>query len=149
VSARARPWRTVALLAALNVVCFVDRQAIFILFQPLKRELALSDASLGLLGGFGFSVVFAMAALPLGRLADVWNRKLLITLGLVAWSGMTALSGLAQTFPQLFLMRMGVGIGEASLGPAALSIIGDLFPPRRRGTAQALFAAGMPIGAGL
>ncbi|WP_394849907.1 MFS transporter [Pendulispora brunnea] len=145
----ARPWRTVALLATLNVVCFVDRQVIFVLFEPLKRDLGLNDASLGLLGGLGFSLVFAVAALPLGRLADVWNRKLLITLGLVAWSGMTAVSGLAQSFRQLFVMRMGVGIGEASLGPAALSIISDLFPPNRRGMAQSIFAAGMPIGAGL
>jgi len=137
------------LLAAINVLNFIDRQVIFILFEPVKRDLGLTDTALGLLGGFGFAIFFAMMSLPLGRLADTWSRRRLIGLGVGAWSAMTALSGFAQNFTQLFLARMGVGIGEASFGPAALAMISDLFPPRRRASVMAVFASGVPIGAGL
>jgi len=142
--------RTVlGLLAAINVLNFIDRQVIFILFEPVKRDLHLSDTALGLLGGFGFAIFFALMSIPLGRVADRWSRRKLIALGVAAWSAMTAMSGFARSFTQLFVARMGVGIGEASFGPAALALISDLFPPERRASVMAVFASGVPIGAGL
>jgi len=137
------------LLSMINVFNFVDRQVIFILFEPIKRDLGLTDTALGLLGGFGFAILFAAMSIPLGRVADRWSRRRLIALGVAAWSAMTAMSGFARSFTQLFVARMGVGIGEASFGPAALALISDFFPPARRSTAQAVYAAGVPIGAGL
>ncbi|MFQ5458121.1 MAG: spinster family MFS transporter [Myxococcota bacterium] len=140
---------TLGLLALINVFNFVDRQAITILFEPIKHDLGLSDAQLGFVAGAAFAVFYAVLGIPFGRLADVWSRRRLIALGVAAWSAMTVLSGLARSFGQLLLARIGVGVGEAAYGPAALAIISDLFPPSRRSTAQAVFASGVPIGAGL
>jgi len=140
---------TLALLALINILNFVDRQAITILFEPIKRDLHLSDGQLGLIAGAAFAVFYAVMGIPFGRLADVWSRRKLIALGLAAWSGMTVLSGLARNFVQLLGARVGVGVGEAAFGPAALAIISDLFPPARRSLAQAVYACGVPIGAGL
>jgi MFS family permease len=146
---RGNAFYALGLLAMINVFNFVDRQVITILFEPIKHELHLSDTALGLLGGMGFAIFYALMSIPLGWVADVWSRRKLISLGVAAWSAMTAACGFAQSFGQLFGARIGVGVGEASFGPAALSLISDLFPPHRRSTAQAVFAAGVPIGAGV
>lgn len=140
---------TLGLLAIINVFNFIDRQVITILFEPIKEEMGLSDAHLGFLAGMAFALFYSIMGIPFGRLADVWSRRKLISLGLAAWSAMTVMSGLARNFGQLLAARIGVGVGEAAYGPAALAIISDLFPPSRRSTAQAVFASGVPIGAGL
>jgi predicted MFS family arabinose efflux permease len=140
---------TLGLLAVMNVLNFIDRQVIFILFEPIKADLKISDAQLGLIGGAAFAVFYAFLGIPFGRMADVWSRRKLISLGLASWSTMTVLSGMARSFPQLLMARIGVGVGEATFGPAALAIISDLFPPARRSRAQAVYAAGVPLGAGM
>src|SRR5262249_20189763 len=109
----------------------------------------VADAGLGSLSGTAFAVFFAVFGIPLGRLADVWDRRKLIALGLAVWSLMTALSGFARSFPELALARIGVGIGEASAAPAAYSLLSDYFPPARRATALAVYSTGIYLGAGL
>ncbi len=140
---------TLGLLALMNIFNFVDRQAITILFEPIKADLGLSDGQLGFMAGAAFAIFYAVMGIPFGRLADVWSRRKLIALGLAAWSGMTVMSGMARNFGQLLAARIGVGVGEAAFGPAALAIISDLFPPARRSLAQAVYASGVPVGAGL
>ena len=134
-----------ALVYALN---FVDRQIISVLALDLKRDLGLSDADLGFLYGTAFGVFCALFGIPMGRLADSWNRIRLTTFGLTLWSSMTALSGMAQNGMQLALARIGVGVGEATASPCAYSLISDYFPKAHRATAIAFYTAGMYIGAG-
>jgi len=128
---------------------FVDRQIISILAERVKVDLGVSDAEIGFLYGTAFAVFYAIFGIPLARLADVWDRRKLIAIGLGAWSLMTALSGLARTFPQLALARIGVGIGEASASPAAYSLLSDSFAPGKRATVLAVYSSGIYIGAGL
>jgi MFS family permease len=138
-----------AVLTAVYVLNYLDRQILSILAEDVKRDLALSDAQLGFLYGTAFAVFYAVFGLPLGRLADTWTRTRLLTGGLGLWSAMTALSGLARSFTQLALARFGVGVGEASANPAAFSLIADYYPPERRATALALYQAGLYVGSGL
>jgi MFS family permease len=140
--------RVLLLLAAINVLNFMDRQVIFILFEPVKRDLGLTDTALGLLGGAGFAVFFALVSVPLGRVADVWSRRRLIALGVGAWSAMTAF-GLRAEFHAALPRAHGRRDRRASFGPAALALISDLFPSQRRASVMAVFASGVPIGAGL
>ena len=134
------------LLLVVYVLNYVDRQVLSILLEPIRRELKLSDTQLGLLSGLGFALFYAAAGLPIARLADKASRKWIITGSLALWSGATAICGLAASFPQLLAARMGVAIGEAGAGPAGHSMIADLFPHGRRGTAMAVFSCGIPIG---
>ncbi len=136
-------------LVLVYVLNFVDRQIPAILNDHIKADLGLSDAQMGFLYGTAFAVFYALFGIPLGRLADVWTRRSLIALGLVFWSAMTALSGLAQNFTQLAAARIGVGIGEASASPAAYSLLSDCFPPARRATVLAIYSSGIYLGAGL
>lgn len=136
-------------LVLVYVLNFLDRQILSILAERIKADLAVTDAQMGYLYGTAFAVFFAIFGIPLGRLADVWDRRKLIALGLTAWSAMTALSGLARTFPRLALARIGVGVGEASASPAAYSLLSDYFPPARRATALAVYSSGIYLGAGL
>jgi MFS family permease len=136
-------------LVVVYVFNFLDRQIISILAEQVRRDLAVSDAQLGFLYGTAFAVFYAMFGIPLGRLADTWDRRKLIAIGLAAWSAMTALSGFARTFPELAVARIGVGIGEASASPAAYSLLSDWFPAARRATALAVYSSGIYIGAGL
>jgi MFS family permease len=133
-------------LMLVYVVNFIDRQVLSILMEPIKRDLGLSDSQLGVLSGFSFAIFYALAGLPIARLADRTSRRNIIAASLALWSGMTALCGLAASFPQLLLGRVGVAIGEAGAGPAAHSMIADIFPHGRRSTALAVFATGVPIG---
>ncbi len=136
-------------LVVVYVFNFLDRQIISILAERIRGDLGVGDAELGFLYGTAFAVFYAVFGIPLGRLADVWDRRKLIALGLTIWSVMTALSGLARTFPELALARIGVGIGEASAAPAAYSLLSDYFPPARRATALAVYSSGIYVGAGL
>lgn len=136
-------------LIVVYVFNFLDRQIVSILAERIKADLGVSDAQIGYLYGTAFAVFYAVFGIPLGRLADVWDRRRLIAAGLAFWSAMTALSGLARTFAQLALARVGVGVGEASATPAAYSLLSDCFPPARRATVLALYSSGIYIGSGL
>ena len=125
---------------------FIDRQILSILLQPIKDELGLSDTALGLLTGFAFALFYATLGIPIARYADRGNRRNLIALALAIWSGMTALSGLAQNFWQLLAARIGVGVGEAGCSPPAHSMISDYFPAERRATALGIYSLGIPVG---
>lgn len=138
-----------AVLTLVYVFNFLDRQILSILNEHIKADLGLRDDQTGFLYGTAFAVFYALFGIPLGRLADVWRRSRLISLGLAGWSAMTALSGLARNFGQLAAARIGVGIGEASASPAAYSLLCDWFPAGRRGTAIALYSSGIYVGAGL
>jgi MFS family permease len=118
---------------------YVDRQVMSVLLEPIKIEFGASDAQMGLLGGFAFAAFYAVLGLPVAWLADRGNRRTVITVSLAAWSVMTMLCGFAKTFPQLFLARMGVGVGEAGAIPPAQSLIADYFPPEQRARALAAF----------
>jgi predicted MFS family arabinose efflux permease len=128
---------------------FIDRQILAILLEPIKQDLKISDTALGFLTGFAFALFYAVAGLPLARLADRWVRRSLIAISLVIWSLMTAVSGLARGFTDLALARIGVGIGEAGATPPAHSLLSDYFPPEKRATALAIYACGVPVGVGL
>ena len=142
-------WRLLAFLTLLNVVNFVDRQLITSLQVPLREELGLSPLQITVLAGYAFAVIYAIAGLFLGTVADRWHRPRLIALGLFVWSALTAASGLAQNFWQLGMARFFIGIGEATLTPAAISMLSDVFHPRQRALASGLYYLGIPIGAGL
>lgn len=137
------------LLVVVYALNFVDRQILSVLAVDLKRDLDLTDADLGFLYGTAFGVFYALFGVPMGRLADSWNRVRLITVGLTLWSAMTALSGLSRTGGQLAAARIGVGIGEATASPCAYSLLSDYFPRERRATALAIYSTGMYLGAGL
>jgi predicted MFS family arabinose efflux permease len=125
---------------------FVDRQILVILQEPIKNDMGLSDAQLGLLSGFSFAVVYIIAGIPIAYWADRTNRRNIIAAALTIWSGMTALSGLSQNYTQLLLARIGVGIGEAGGSPPAHSMISDYYPPQRRATAMAIYSTGVHLG---
>ena len=128
---------------------FVDRQILSILAEDIKRDLNIDDSQIGFLYGTVFAVFYAVFGLPLGKLADTWNRRSLISIGLGFWSIMTALSGTARSFTALAAYRIGVGVGEASATPAALSMLADSFPQRVRGLVMALYSSGIYVGAGI
>ena len=136
-------------LVLVYVFNFIDRQILSILAEDIRNDLGVSDAQLGFLYGTAFAVFYAIFGIPIGRLADMWTRKSLISIGLAAWSLMTALSGTARGFASLAAYRVGVGIGESSAGPAAFSMLGDYYPPRLRATVTAMYSSGVYIGAGL
>lgn len=136
-------------LIVVYVFNFIDRQILSILAEEIKADLGISDADIGFLYGTAFAVFYAIFGIPLGRMADVWVRKNLISVGLGFWSLMTAMSGLARSFLSLAVCRFGVGIGEASATPAAFSMLSDYFPPRRRATVLAIYSSGIYIGAGI
>ena len=146
---RVYPWYVLGVLFLVYVLNFIDRQIPSILAQDIKASLGLSDAQLGFLYGTAFAIFYSLFGIPLGRLADSWYRGRLIAAGLTLWSTMTVLSGLAGSYGQLALARIGVGIGEASSSPAAYSLLGDYFPARRRALALAIYSSGLFIGAGL
>jgi predicted MFS family arabinose efflux permease len=125
---------------------FIDRQILVILQEPIKQDMGLSDAQLGLLSGFTFAVIYVTAGIPIAYWADRGNRRNIVALALAVWSGMTALSGFVQNYTQLLLARLGVGLGEAGGSPPAHSMISDYFPPQQRGTALSFYSTGIYIG---
>jgi MFS family permease len=137
-----------AVLFAVNVLNFYDRQVLGALLEPIRKEFHLSDTQLGALGTLPI-VLYALAGLPLGRLADSSSRKRLLAAGVAVWASLTGLGGLARTYMMLLVSRMGVFAGEAACAPAATSWIGDLFPAEQRSRALAIFMLGVPIGGAL
>ncbi len=142
-SGKHRP--ALAVLFLVNVLNIYDRQAMGALLEPLRRAFHLTDAQLGAIPT-AFIVVYALAGIPLGRLADTGSRKRLLAFGVSLWAGLTALGGLAAGYTTLLVTRLGVGIGEAVCAPAATSWIGDLVPPARRARAMAFFMMAVPAG---
>lgn len=142
-------WYVVVILFLAFTVSYIDRQIISLLVDPIKADLGISDTQIGLLQGFAFTVFYTFAGIPLGRLADKKNRKIIISVGMFLWSLMTVACGLAKTFTHLFAARIGVGIGEAALSPAANSMITDYFPKDKRGKPVALYFMGVYVGVGL
>ncbi|HKV07627.1 MAG TPA: MFS transporter [Thermoanaerobaculia bacterium] len=145
----AHSWYALAVLTLVYVLNFLDRSIIYILFTPIKAEMALSDLQLALLGTTSFVIFYTLLGIPFGRLADRVVRKNLIAAGLAIWSLFSGLTGFADSFWTLFLCRVMVGVGEATLGPAALSLLSDYFPPRMRATVQGIYSSGIAIGGGL
>jgi predicted MFS family arabinose efflux permease len=142
----AASWYALALLTLTVFFAYMDRIALSILVQPIKADLGLSDGQFGLLSGIAFAALFSTLGIPLARLADRGIRVKLIAVCLVIWSIMTFASGLARNFSHLFLARVGVGIGEAGCVPASHSLIGDLFPKRKRALAVTIFQTGTALG---
>ncbi|MEO1038205.1 MAG: MFS transporter [Pseudomonadota bacterium] len=140
-----RAW-VLAMLFVVYAFNFLDRQIISILAIPIQAELGLSDRQLGLLGGIAFAALYSTLGVPIAWLADRTNRTWIITIALTVWSGFTALCGLAQNFMQLFLARVGVGVGEAGGVAPSYSLIADYFPPEKRARALAIYSLGIPIG---
>lgn len=139
-------WTVLVMLTLVYTFNFIDRQILVILQEPIKAELGLSDAQLGLLTGFSFALVYVTAGIPIAWLADRSNRRNIVAASLAFWSFMTAISGLVQNYGQLLAARIGVGIGEAGGSPPSHSIISDYFPPSSRGTALSFYSMGIYLG---
>ena len=139
-------WLVLVILTVVYTFNFIDRQILVILQEPIKNELGLSDAQLGILTGFSFALIYVCAGIPIAWLADRSNRRNIVAASLALWSAMTALSGLVSNYSQLILARLGVGLGEAGGSPPAHSIISDYFPPAQRGTALSFYSAGIYLG---
>ncbi|HEY7775666.1 MAG TPA: MFS transporter [Kineobactrum sp.] len=125
---------------------FVDRQILVILQEPIKADMGLSDAQLGLLSGFSFALIYVPAGIPIAYWADRGNRRNIVSVALAVWSGMTALSAFTQNYGQLLAARIGVGLGEAGGSPPSHSMISDYYPPEQRGRALAFYSTGIYIG---
>jgi MFS family permease len=146
--ARRYAWTVVAILVATAILSYTDRQVLSLLVDPIRADLGLSDTRISLLLGTAFAVVYGFAGLPLGYLADRISRRNLIFWGVLVWTAGTLLCGLSRSFTQLFAGRLIVGLGEAVLSPAAVSLLSDYFPPPRRGMAVACFLSGIAMGMG-
>jgi MFS family permease len=143
-----RGWYVVAVLTLAYMISFLDRQILALLVEPIRQDLGLSDTQISLLLGLAFAIFYTLLGLPLGRLADRYSRRTIIAAGITVWCMMTAACGLAKNFTQLFLARVGVGVGEATLNPCALSLISDYFPRKTRGRAISVYNMGVSLGAG-
>jgi MFS family permease len=144
--ARAYPWYLAVLLSLANAIAMLDRFVMGLVMVPIKNDLGLSDSQLGLLFGTAFAVLFVIAGVPLGRLADLRNRRNVIAGGLLVWCIATAASGLATSFAGLFAARLTVGIGEAALTPAAMSLLAAYFHRAQLARSTAIFTLGAPLG---
>lgn len=147
-NAAANGWYAVVILCLALLVSFADRLVINLVVDPIRAELALTEFEISLLQGAGFAVIFALAGMPCGRLADSANRRNVIMAGITLWSIATVACGLATDFWTFFAARVAVGLGEAALIPAASSLIIDCFSPRRRGAALGIFSLGATFGTG-
>jgi MFS family permease len=147
-SNRGRTIFALSVLFAINTINFFDRQVFGAIAEPVRKEWGLSDTAIGLIGT-AFTLVYAAVGLPLGRLTDQVVRKRILAGGVFVWSLLTAASGLAMSYWQLFALRLGVGVGEATCAPAATSLIGDLYPANKRSKALSIFMLGLPVGIAL
>ena len=142
-------WTMVILLTLAYILSFVDRYILSLLVEPIKADLELTDTQIGLLLGPAFALFYATMGLPFGWLADKKRRTWIVGFGIALWSLATALSGLAKNFAQMFMARMSVGVGEATMSPCAMSMIADSFPKEERGKPIAVYSTAMSLGAAL
>lgn len=142
-------WFVVGILMIVYIFSFVDRQILGFLVGPIKEDLGISDTQISYLMGFSFALFYTVFGIPLGRLADSKSRRGIIAIGLAVWSFFTAGCGLARNYTMLLVMRMGVGVGEASLSPSAYSLISDLFRPQKMGLAISVYGGGIYVGSGI
>lgn len=142
-------WYVVGVLMIVYVLSFIDRQILSMIVDPIKKDLNVNDEQMGLLMGFSFALFYSILGVPFGWLADRKNRRAIIIGGVAFWSLFTAACGVVHQYWQLFLLRMGVGIGEATLSPAAYSIITDYFPRHRLATAISVYGMGIYVGTGM
>jgi len=142
-------WYVVFVLIIAYTFSFIDRQILTLLVGPIRTTLSISDFQLSLLHGFAFALFYSILGIPIGRMVDNRRRTVIISAGIALWSLMTAACGLAQNFVQLFVARIGVGVGEAALSPGAYSIISDEFPAHQRPHALSLYISAAYVGAGI
>ena len=142
-------WYVVIVLTALYMLSFVDRTILSLLVGSIKRDLGISDTRIGLLQGLSFALFYTIMGLPLGRMADTRSRRNLIAACVIVWSLFTSFCSAAKSFWSLFFTRIGVGVGEAGLSPAAYSLISDYFPPERLGVAISVYYMGVFLGSSL
>jgi MFS family permease len=141
-------WYVVVVLMLAYVFAYLDRFILTLMVEPIKRDLGISDTQMSLVLGLAFALFYTLLGIPIGRLADRANRRTIVAVGIAVWSVMTAACGLAKNFTTLFLARIGVGVGEATLQPCASSLLGDYFPRGQRGLAYSIYAWGLGLGAG-
>ena len=144
-----RSWYIVGVLTVAYVCSFIDRSVLGLMVGPIREDLGITDTQFSLLHGFAFAIFYTLLGIPIAWLADRASRRNIIAAGIAVWSLMTALCGLARTFGAMFMARVGVGVGEAALSPAAYSMIADLFPRERLGRALGIYSSGVFIGIGL
>jgi MFS family permease len=142
-------WLVLGLLTLIYISSFVDRQIIAVLAPKIQQELSLSNLQVGVLYGTAFSLIYAICGIPMGRLADIYSRKMMIIAGLVVWSMMTLVSGFATSLGFLIVARFFVGISESALSPAVYSLLSDYFRPAQRATVFSIYAAGIFVGIGV
>ncbi len=142
-------WYALFVLILAYTVSFIDRQALTLMVDPIRASLGITDTQLSLLHGFAFAIFYSIMGIPIGRLVDQRKRTWIIATGIVVWSLMTAACGLARNFLQMFLARVGVGVGEAALSPGAYSLIADYFPKRRLPLALSIYTSAAYAGSGL
>lgn len=147
-SSRRYAWYVAGLLTLTQVVSYIDRFLPSLLIQPIKADLGLSDFQVGLLLGPAFGIFYVFVGIPIGWLADRRSRRAILGIGISIWCAMTAAAGLVRGFWPLFVARLGVGLGEATVAPCSISLISDYFPRERRNRALSLFMAGTFLGAG-
>lgn len=145
----AHSWYALGVLTLVYMLNFLDRVLIYFMFTPIKAEMKFSDLQLGLLGATSFAIFYTVLGIPFGRLADRGSRKKLIAGGLAVWSLFSGLTGFTHSFETMFLCRLMVGVGEATLGPAALSLLSDYFPVRMRASVTAIYSSAIAVGSGL
>lgn len=142
-------WYAVGIFNVALIFSFIDRQIMSLLVEPIKTDLQVSDTEMSLLMGFAFALFYVIVGIPIGRLADIKSRRVIIASGIALWSAMTVFCGMARTYTQLFIARMGIGVGESSLSPAAISMFSDMFPRHRLALATSLFSMGSSFGMAL
>ena len=142
-------WYGVVILTLAYILSFLDRQLLSLVVTDVKSDLDLTDSQVSIILGFAFALFYTTMGIPIGRLADKKSRRTIIGIGITFWCFMTAATGIVKTYAQLFIARIGVGVGEATLSPSALSIISDYFPKEKRGTAMGFFNMGVSVGSGI
>jgi MFS family permease len=142
-------WYVVVLLTLIYTVSFIDRQILALMIGPIRRDFGITDTQVSLLIGLAFALFYTFLGIPIARLADRHSRRGIIAAGVFVWCLMTAACGVTHNYGQLFLARVGVGVGEAALGPSALSMISDYFPQQSRGRAISFYTMGISLGSAL
>jgi len=142
-------WYVVVILTIAYVFSFIDRQILALLVEPIRADMHISDTQMSLMMGLAFGIFYTLLGVPIGRLADRRSRRGIIAVGITIWSLMTAASGLARNYVQLFIARIGIGVGEATLNPSAFSMISDYFPREKRARPMGFYSMGVSLGAGL